>query len=119
MALMKNIFGFVAKFIGIILFLLFLFLAFVAFNPKSASFIVNSSANSGFFYEKSVRVFSGLLILLAYQSCSSFFLLFFEHRLQAEKRSLLPKVFAIAGLLICVSIYFYSAIFPWSIPTTR
>ena len=114
---MKNSWVLIVKSIAVISLLLFIFLAFVALNPKSASFILSSTTGGGFFYEKSIHVFEGLLFLLIYQSCSSFAILFFGRKLQSCNLNLTLNIFAILGLAVCLLVYFYSAIFPWSIPT--
>ena len=114
---MKNAWVLIVKSVVILFFLFFIFLVFVAFNPKSASFILSSTTGGGFFYEKSIHVFEGLLVLLLYQSCSSLAILFFGNKLQPDILNLTLKIFAILSLAICLFVYFYSAVFPWSIPT--
>jgi hypothetical protein len=114
---MKNILVLIAKSVAVLFFLIFIFLAFVSFNTKSASFILSAITGGGFFHEKSIHVFEGLLILLVYQSCSSMAILFFGRKLQPDHWNLILRGFAVLSLVICLAVYIYSAVFPWSIPT--
>lgn len=114
---MKNILVLITKSVVVLFFLIFIFLAFVSFNTNSASFIMSSTMGGGFFHEKSIHVFEGLLILLVYQSCSSMVILFFGRKLQPNHWNLILRIFAILSLAICLAVYIYSAVFPWSIPT--
>lgn len=114
---MKKAFKLIINALLAMLVCIFLFLVFVAFNTRSASFIVESSVGGGFFYERSIRVFQSLLFLILYQTFYSTVFIFLAKKNKIN--NMLMKAIASLNIVICIFIYFYSAIFPWSIPLTR
>jgi hypothetical protein len=109
----------IGKAIACVLFLLFIILAFSAFNSITAAWVVRESAGGGFFYEKIIHVYEGLLVLIVFQSCTSFAFLHSGSKLQSDKCKFILKALSVSSLAICLVVYFYSGIFPFSIPTVN
>jgi hypothetical protein len=94
----------------------FLFFVFVAFNRNSASWIISLVAEDGFFFEKSVRTFESLMIVISfnmlYYMCM---FIFVKQGTVAERNRILMKFLSGIGILLCVSLYFYAGNFPFTI----
>lgn len=116
---MKQTWIAIGKSIVSIVFVIFLVLAFSAFNSITAAWVVRESAGGGFFYEKIIHVYEGLLVLIVFQSCASFAFLHSGSKLQPDKCKFILKALSACSLAICLVVYLYSGIFPFSIPTVN
>lgn len=113
---MKKLLQTTYKLIIWLLVVMFYILVYLTFNPLNAKFILENIFEINNFFQKTLNVYTGLMICLFLQITYSTIILtgILDNYAQREK---MIKIFAIIGLIISFMIYCYAGVFPFMTTT--